>query len=90
VRLSEILGLQVKTESGDSMGRVYDVRAELTERSLKVTGLVVGKRGLLERLGIDAPVASRRVRWPDALPWADVVRLDRRGVIVRDGATPKT
>lgn len=89
MRVSEILGLQVKTESGDSMGRVYDVRAELTERSLKVTGLVVGKRGLLERLGIDVPVASRRVHKPDELDWSDVVRLDRRGVVVRDGCVPR-
>jgi sporulation protein YlmC with PRC-barrel domain len=90
VRVSEILGLEVKTESGQEVGRVYDVRADLTERSLKVTGLVVGRRGLLERLGIDAPKASERVRTPDALAWSDVVRLDRRGVIVRDGCEPQT
>lgn len=89
MRVSEILGLEVKTESGESLGRVYDVRAELTERSLTVTGLVVGRRGLLERLGIDAPRASERVRTPDALAWSEVVRLDRRGVIVRDGCEPQ-
>jgi sporulation protein YlmC with PRC-barrel domain len=89
VRVSEIIGLEVKTESGDKVGRVYDVRAELTQRSLKVTGLVVGRRGLMERLGIDAPEASERVRTPDELPWSDVVRLDRRGVVVRDGSEPE-
>ncbi|HEU5212367.1 MAG TPA: PRC-barrel domain-containing protein [Gaiellaceae bacterium] len=88
MRISEIIGLEVRTESGDGLGRVYDVRAELTQRSLRVVGLVVGRRGLLERLGIDAPEASERVRKPDELPWSDVVRLDRRGVIVRDGSKP--
>lgn len=90
MRVSEIIGLGVETESGEKLGRVYDVRADLTERSLTVTGIVVGRRGLLERLGIDAPKASERVRTPDALPWSDVVRLDRRGVVVRDGSTPRT
>jgi sporulation protein YlmC with PRC-barrel domain len=88
VRVSDIIGLQVKTESGDKLGRVYDVRAELTERSLKVTGLVVGRRGLMERLGIDAPEASERIRTADDLRWSAVVRLDRRGVVVRDGSRP--
>jgi sporulation protein YlmC with PRC-barrel domain len=81
VRLSELLGLEVRTESGDSLGHVYDVRGELGPRSLGVTGLVVGQRGLLERLGIGA-------RTDDALPWSAVVRADRRGVVVRDGTRP--
>ena len=42
MKLSELIGLPVRTESDDSLGRVHDVRAELTPRTLKVTGLVVG------------------------------------------------
>jgi sporulation protein YlmC with PRC-barrel domain len=86
VRLSAILGFEVATESGERLGRVHDLRAELTASSLRVTGLVVGGAGLLERLGIGAPESTLRIRAHDVVPWQDVVRLDRRGVVVRDGA----
>jgi sporulation protein YlmC with PRC-barrel domain len=84
VKVSDLLGLSVRTESGDSLGRVHDVRAELTPRTLKVTGLVVGELGLLERLGLGAPTSAARLRTRDVVPWGDVVRADRRGVVVRD------
>jgi sporulation protein YlmC with PRC-barrel domain len=89
VRLSELLGLPVRTESGDSLGRVHDVRGELSPRTLKVTGLVVGRLGLLERLGLGAPTSAVRLRTRDVIPWKDVLRADRRGVVVRDGAEPR-
>jgi sporulation protein YlmC with PRC-barrel domain len=84
VRLSELLGLDVHTESGTHIGHVFDVRAELTPRTLKVTGLVVGRVGLLERLGLGAYRHRERLRTDDMIPWRDVVRADRRGVVVRD------
>jgi sporulation protein YlmC with PRC-barrel domain len=85
MRLSEMLGLVVRTESGEELGRVHDVRAQLTSRSLKVTGLVVGGLGLLERLGLGAPETSGRIRTHDVVSWSAVVRADRRGIVVRDG-----
>jgi sporulation protein YlmC with PRC-barrel domain len=87
VRLSDLLGLRVRTESGERLGTVHDVRAELTPRTLRVTGLVVRRVGLLERLGIGAPSARDRLRGHDALPWSAVVRADRRGVIVRSDSS---
>jgi sporulation protein YlmC with PRC-barrel domain len=89
MRLSELLGLDVHTESGDSLGCVHDVRASLTSRSLTVTGLVVGRLGVIERLGIGAPEQSSRVSTHDIVPWTAVVRADRRGVVVKDGTEPK-
>jgi sporulation protein YlmC with PRC-barrel domain len=83
VNVSDLLGTRVQTEDGESLGRVHDVRAELGARSLKVTGLVVGKWGLLERLGLGAPGTSVRIRTHDVVPWKDVLRADRRGVVVR-------
>jgi sporulation protein YlmC with PRC-barrel domain len=85
VRLSELLGLPVRTESGGDLGRVHDVRGELTPRTLKVTGLVVGRLGLLERFGLGAPNSDARLRTHDVIPWQEVIRADRRGVVVRDG-----
>jgi sporulation protein YlmC with PRC-barrel domain len=88
MRLSDLLNVEVRTESGKSIGRVHDLRAELTPRTLKVTGLVVGGLGLLERLGIGAPKSGARIRTHDVVSWSAVVRADRRGVVVRDGTKP--
>jgi hypothetical protein len=44
---------------------------------------------LLERLGIGAPTSAARIRTHDVIAWRDVVRADRRGVIVREGAEPR-
>jgi sporulation protein YlmC with PRC-barrel domain len=89
MRFSELVNVRVRTESGEPVGRVHDLRAELTTRSLKVTGLVVGRLGLLERLGIGAPESGGRIRTRDVVPWSAVVRADRRGIVVRDGTKPK-
>jgi sporulation protein YlmC with PRC-barrel domain len=89
VKLSELLGLAVQTESGDRLGHVHDVRAELKPRSLAVTGLVVGRVGVLERLGLGAPGSTARVGARDVVAWSSVVRADRRGVVVRDGTKPR-
>lgn len=83
MNVSDLLGARVRTEDGKSLGRVHDLRSELGARSLRVTGLVVGKWGLLERLGIGAPRSGLRIRSHDVVPWKDVVRADRRGVVVR-------
>jgi len=85
--VGELLGLRVQTESGERLGRVHDVRGELTSRTLWITGLVVGGAGLLERLGLGDPHSGARLRTKDYVPWDAVVRADRRGVVVRDGTT---
>ena len=52
---------------------------------MRITGLVVGKVGMLERLGLGAPASGSRLRGHDVVPWSAVVRADRRGVVVKDG-----
>jgi len=86
MRLTDFLNVQVITESGDKLGRVHDLRAERSPRTLNVTGLVIGKLGLLERLGVGAPESGARIRTQDVIPWSAVVRADRRSVVVRDDA----
>jgi sporulation protein YlmC with PRC-barrel domain len=81
VRLSDLLGLPVRHESGERLGTVHDVRGELTPRTLRLTGLVVGPAGELERLGI----RRARRRGGSVVAWSEIVRVDRRGVVVRDG-----
>ena len=87
MKLSDLVGVSVHTESGDRLGKVHDVRAELRPRSVSVVGLVIGELGLLERLGIGAPESATRIRTRDVVPWNAVVRADRRGIVVRDGTT---
>ncbi len=79
----------MRTESGDKFGRVHDLRGELTPHTLKVTGLCVGKVGLLERLGLGAPKSAVRLRTHDVIQWKNVIRADRRGIVVRDGTEPR-
>ena len=63
-----------------------DVRAEIHPRHVAITGLVVGKLGVLERLGIGAPTTTVHIRTRDVIPWEHVVRADRRWIVVQDSA----
>jgi sporulation protein YlmC with PRC-barrel domain len=75
--LSSLQGRTVVTESGESLGRLYDLRGDLGARTLRVTGLVAGTRGFLEHLGITRPSRT-------AIPWSDVVRIEGERIVVRD------
>jgi sporulation protein YlmC with PRC-barrel domain len=86
MRLSTVLGLPVQTESGRQLGVVRDVRAQLTPRTLRVTGVIVGATGLLERLGM-IPLIPRKPS-SHVVDWDDVIRADRRGIVIRDHAAP--
>ena len=79
--LSSLLRRKVVTEGGRSLGRCYDVRAELTQSSLKVTGLVVGGRGLVEHFGLRH---GARVRGGNPVPWEAVVRIEGDRIVVHD------
>ncbi len=86
MRFTDLLDTRVTTESGQALGRVHDLRAERTPRTLKITGLVVGPSGLLERFGIGAPESGARIRTNDVVPWSAVVRADSSTIVVRDDA----
>jgi sporulation protein YlmC with PRC-barrel domain len=76
----------VVTESGHTLGRCHDVRGELDSSRLRVTGLVLGRRGLLEHFGVgaQASASSSRVRDADVVPWKDIVRFEAERIVVRD------
>jgi sporulation protein YlmC with PRC-barrel domain len=75
-QLCSLMHRKVVTESGRSLGRIWDLRAERTPRALTVTGLVVGRRGMLEHYGV-----VKRTTPP--VPWSDVVRIEGKRIIVR-------
>jgi sporulation protein YlmC with PRC-barrel domain len=87
MKLGELLGREVVTESGERLGRVHEVQGELEEGRLKVTGVVAGAPGFLERFGIGAKAkrgARRALRHSQSgIPWERVVRVGRE-VVVRD------
>jgi sporulation protein YlmC with PRC-barrel domain len=76
ITLSSLQHRTVVTKSGRSLGRLYDLRGEVRPRTLTVTGLVVGRRGLLEHLGV--------VKRVTCIPWEDVVRIEGERIVVRD------
>jgi sporulation protein YlmC with PRC-barrel domain len=89
MRLSVLLNRKVVSESGQQLGRVHDLRGELVEGRLMVTGLIAGKRGILERYGI-ATHGSGGPRQPKVhghpvIPWELVVRVGSE-IVIRDPA----
>ena len=84
--LSSIHRRKIISEGGRKLGLCYDVRAELTQSSLRITGLVIGHRGRLEHFGVrgQAGATSQRVRDSDVIPWDAVVRFERDTIVVRD------
>ncbi len=76
--LTSLLGRELVTESGRSLGRCHDVRGELTGTTLRLTGLCVGRGALLGRLGIGGHDRH------DTIPWDAVVRIEGKRIVVRD------
>jgi hypothetical protein len=96
MRVSELLGLEVRTESGDQLGHVYDVRVGRDPRSSggahqkwRLKGLVVGRRGVLERFGITGARKQEPILPHDAVPWDAILQVSEREVVVRDGTEPQ-
>ena len=87
MRLSELLNRKVVTESGQRLGHLHDVRGELVGDSLRVTGLMAGRRGVLDRYGIGARGSSRpsqpKLHGHPVVPWERVVRIGTE-IVVRD------
>lgn len=82
MRLSDLLEAEVVTEDGESLGRIHDVRVRQLERRtsdgyrLRVVGLVTGRRGIRERLGIDTGRSERPIADRDLIEWERVLEVD--------------
>ena len=87
MRLSELLNRRVVSESGQQLGRVHDVRGELVEGRLQVTGLVAGELGILERYGVgthgSGGPGQAKVHGHPVIPWERVVRVGSE-IVIRD------
>ena len=82
MRLSSLLAAEVVTGDGDSLGHVHDVRVRrLGHRNpdgfqFRVIGLVIGSRGIRERIGLDTAGSDAETLDRDFVPWEDVVEID--------------
>lgn len=81
IRASDLIGSVVRTQSGDKLGRVHDLRAHADGEGWLLVGLVVGRSGMIARLGNGGGTAVRRGR---VVPWQAIVSLDDGLVTVRD------
>ena len=89
IRLSELLGKEVVTESGWSLGHVFDVRVDVGGREPKVVGLVVGKPSVRQRLYREARRSDVNTLPQGAVPWEAVLTIDEKRVRVREVPTPE-
>jgi sporulation protein YlmC with PRC-barrel domain len=82
IRATELVGCVVRTEGGERLGRVHDLRAHASgDGGWVLMGLVVGPAGLLARLGAGGDEAIRR---GNVIPWEAITSLDEGVVVVRD------
>lgn len=81
IRASDMIGCVVRTESGERLGRVHDLRARSIDGGWQLNGLIVGRGGMIARMtgsGSDPLVRG------DLVPWDQVTRLDEGVIWVRD------
>lgn len=82
MKLSDLEMLEVITEDGRKLGRVFDLRAHGRpttrgrQEAAAIDGIVYGALGLMERLGVRS--AKGKV-----LPWEQVVAVEADRVVVR-------
>jgi sporulation protein YlmC with PRC-barrel domain len=89
IRLSELLGKEVVTESGWSLGHVFDVRVALGSEPPRVMGLVVGAPGVVRRLYGEARRRDVRTLAEGAIPWEAVEAIEDKRIRVREVASPE-
>ena len=84
IRASDLLGCDVRTESGERLGHVHDLRAERGDDHWRLSGLVLGRRGISARLVGTAPDTTVA---GEVIGWEAVSRLEAGSIIVRDTPT---
>jgi hypothetical protein len=70
IRLDDLLGRIVRDESGEPLGRLYDMRAEEHGGELVIVEYYLGAHALLQRLGVSlAALIGRKAPEPHKVPW---------------------
>ena len=83
IRASDLIGAVVRTEGGERLGRVHDLRAHSpSDGEWVLMGLVIGPKGVFARFHGGEEDAA--VRAGNVIPWEAVMRLEEGVVVVRD------
>ena len=70
IRLDDLLGRIVRDESGKTVGRLFDMRAEERAGELVIVEYYIGAHALLQRLGVSlATLIGRETPEPRKVPW---------------------
>lgn len=77
MKLSQLLGLPVHDSAGNPLGHVHEIRAELRGNNAHLTAIVIGPRGILERIGLGR---SKRRRTKTIVPWRDITHIDHNSI----------
>jgi sporulation protein YlmC with PRC-barrel domain len=84
IRASDLIGCELRTESGERLGRVHDLRVVRASDDWRLEGLVLGRRGMATRLVGTGP--EPRISG-GVVAWEAVSRLEDGLIVVRDGTT---
>jgi sporulation protein YlmC with PRC-barrel domain len=83
IRASDLIGCELRTQSGRRLGRVHDLRTQAAGDGWQLIGLVIGRRGIAARLvgstGNEDPLIQG-----DVIPWQAVTALEVGLITVRD------
>jgi sporulation protein YlmC with PRC-barrel domain len=83
IRASDLIGSVVRTESGKTIGRVHDLRANTIHGDCLLTGLVVGRGGMLARFTGGGATAGP-THGGDIIPWQAITKLEDGHITIRD------
>lgn len=84
-RLCQLRAIRVRCEDGSALGHLFELRSPSAAETGPVRStrdvecLLVGRKGLFERLGWKAADAT-------TVPWSAVIAMDPRGLTVRGTA----
>jgi hypothetical protein len=81
IRASDLIGCVVRTEAGERIGRVHDLRASAVDGGWQLDGLIVGRYGMLARMTGSGPEPLVR---GDVIPWNAITSLQDGLVRIRD------
>jgi sporulation protein YlmC with PRC-barrel domain len=85
IRASDLTGCVVRTESGQKLGRVHDLRLQVgRDETYRLTGVVIGRAGMLQRLGVPGATGPDPVVGGTLVPWEAITRLEEGAITVRD------
>jgi hypothetical protein len=89
IRATDLTGCVVRTELGKKVGRVHDLRLQSDGTGAwRLVGIVLGRGGMSERLGIARAGRPDPIIADDFVRWQAILRLEEGLITVRDDEVP--